>query len=140
MMDEYHEDPKAYVAPYTSLVTSSMMGKSRLMKEVSKYIPCVYICPRSGATGSSGYPRRSRKIAEWFEERLSKLEPSLEPEVVQADFEHHLPSLKYAAFLLSLVISLTKLVGIDNDNLFDQELHIERADFTLDVGVFWPSL
>ena len=128
MMDTYYEDPKAYVAPYTSLVTSSMMGKSRLMKEMSKYIPCVYICLRSGATGSSGYPERSAQIAKWFEEPLSKIAPELEPEVMEADFEHHLPPLKYAAFLVSLITSLAKLASIDNDNLFNHELHIERAD------------
>jgi hypothetical protein len=31
-----------YVAPYTSLVTSSMMGKSRLMKELASRVPIVY--------------------------------------------------------------------------------------------------
>ena len=44
MMDTYEEEFISYVAPYTSLVQSSMMGKSRLMKEISRIIPCVYIC------------------------------------------------------------------------------------------------
>ena len=128
MTDAYHEDPKAHVAPYTSLITSSMMGKSRLMKEMSKYIPCVYICLRSGASGSSGYPQRSFRIAQWFEEPLNNIAPSLKDEVMQADFEHHLPPLKYAAFLLSLITSLAKLANTDNDDLFQHELHIERTD------------
>ena len=124
-MDTYHKDPKAYVAPYTSLVTSSMMGKSRLTKEMSKYIPCVYICLRPGG---SGYPERSPQIAKWFEEPLSTIAPGLEPEVMQADFDDHFPTLKYATFLLSLITSLATLASIDNDELFHRKLHVSRAD------------
>jgi hypothetical protein len=88
----------------------------------------VYICLRSGAIGSSGYPQRSLQIAQWFEEPLSKIAPGLKPEVMEVDFEHHLPPLKYAAFLVSLITSLANLASIDNDDLFNNELHIERSD------------
>jgi hypothetical protein len=128
MMDNYLEDHQAYVAPYTSLVTSSMMGKSRLMKEMSNHIPCLYICLRSEAVGSSGYPQRSFQIAQWFDEPLSKIAPGLKAEVMQADFEHHLPSLKYAVFLVSLMDELTNLASSDNDDMFDNKLHIGRSN------------
>ena len=31
-----------YVALYTTVVTSSMMGKTQLIKELAKYLPIVY--------------------------------------------------------------------------------------------------
>ena len=55
MMEEWVNNPKKYVAPYTSVVTSSMMGKSRLIKELAMKIPTVYICLRIN-TNDSGYP------------------------------------------------------------------------------------
>ena len=46
-MDEYQRQSNGvYIAPYTSLVTSSMMGKSRLMKELTKKGPLVCLFPR----------------------------------------------------------------------------------------------
>src|SRR5204862_4768156 len=60
-MDRYAADKGLWVAPYTSLVTSSMMGKSRHMKEVANNLPSVYICLRGEVRGY-GYPRRSPKV------------------------------------------------------------------------------
>ena len=57
-MDLYVAHKGLWVAPYTSLVTSSMMGKSRHMKEVANHLPSVYICLR-GEDRGYGYPRRS---------------------------------------------------------------------------------
>ena len=46
-MDEYRRQSNGvYIAPYTSLVTSLMMGKSRLMKELTKKGPLVCLFPR----------------------------------------------------------------------------------------------
>jgi hypothetical protein len=56
------------MAPYTSIVTSSMMGKSRLVKEIAKWIPTVYLSLREskeraqqvdGERFVDGYPDRS---------------------------------------------------------------------------------
>lgn len=55
MMKEWIKNPKNYIAPYTSMVTSSMMGKSRLIKELAMEIPTIYICLRND-TNDSGYP------------------------------------------------------------------------------------
>ena len=68
-MDTYRSDFKSYVAPYTSLIQSSMMGKSRLLKEMSCFIPCVYICLRD-ANSASGYPHRSPRVADWINSGL----------------------------------------------------------------------
>jgi hypothetical protein len=53
-----------YVAPYTSLVTSSMMGKSRLMKELASRVPIVYMCVRG--ENVSGFPKATPGILQWF--------------------------------------------------------------------------
>ena len=64
-MDEYCRAGTKYVAPYTSLVTASMMGKTRLMKELTKYLPIVYMCFRE--THETGYPPATENILSWFE-------------------------------------------------------------------------
>ena len=46
-----------YIAPYISLITSSMIGKSRLMKQLANYMPVIYLCFRT--QNSTGYPPRS---------------------------------------------------------------------------------
>jgi hypothetical protein len=52
-----------YNAPYTSLINASMMGKSRLVKQISDVIPTIYICVRKNSPGMTdsddGYPKRS---------------------------------------------------------------------------------
>jgi len=55
-----------YVAPYTSLVTSSMMGKSRLMKELARRVPIVYMCVRG--ENDSGFPKATPGILKWFKD------------------------------------------------------------------------
>jgi hypothetical protein len=102
MMDTYESSPKKYVAPYTSLITSSMMGKSRLMKEMSRHIPCVYICLRK--EDSSGYPPRTPVLADWIERRLPTGD-----NLFDSDSQCRLPVMKFAAFILSLVRRLSKL-------------------------------
>ena len=127
MVDRFQEDFCGYVGPYTSLVASSMMGKSRLMKEMSKHVPCVYICLRSAATG---YPLRSPQIADWIEEPLNKMLPPGKKGLIKVDFENNLPTLKYAAFLLSLVTSLAKLASTASDCRFETDLHIKRTELS----------
>ena len=60
-MSTYTTKKGSYIVPYTSLVTSSMMGKSRHMQTI---LPCVYLCIGEEDRGY-GYPRRSPSIAEW---------------------------------------------------------------------------
>jgi hypothetical protein len=63
-MVSYAARPHLGMARYTSFVTSSMMGKSRHMKEVANHLPSVYICLR-GEDRGYGYPRQSPGLAEW---------------------------------------------------------------------------
>ena len=107
MMDTYEEEFAPYTAPYTSLGTSSMMGKSRLMKEMSHHIPCVYICLRTDYR--KGYPPRTPHIGDWFERPLTSFDIGYES--YWSDREHELPVLKFAAFLLSLVDRLNTLAS-----------------------------
>ena len=55
-MERYLENTDGYMAPYTAIVTSSMMGKSRLMKQIALRIPAVYVSLRPK---NDGYPDRS---------------------------------------------------------------------------------
>jgi hypothetical protein len=57
-----------YNAPYTSLINASMMGKSRLVKQISDVIPTIYICVRQKSTGmlDDGYPKRSPEVLQTY--------------------------------------------------------------------------
>ena len=58
-MDNWTRHPNEYIAPYTSVINSSMMGKSRLIKQISLNIPTVYICLREV---DDGYPAWSAQV------------------------------------------------------------------------------
>jgi hypothetical protein len=110
-MDEYSANHRLYNAPYTSLVTSSMMGKSRLMKETSSSIPVVYICTRSKSAWTA-YPLRTPTIADWFDRGIAYLyRPYLEDEELQADRLCLLSTLKYSVFLLALMQHLNRILN-----------------------------
>ena len=55
-MTEWQHYSSRYNAPYTSVVNASMMGKSRLMKQIAVEIPTLYICLREN---DDGYPSQS---------------------------------------------------------------------------------
>ena len=121
MMDTYEEEFTSYVAPYTSLVQSSMMGKSRLMKEISRIIPSVYICLRD-ASGSSGYPHRTPRVADWIN---AGLQAHVASETFATDIEYQLPALKFATFFLSLLTQL---------DLLARDAHTLAHNYDLDVS------
>ena len=98
-----------YIAPYTSLVTSSMMGKSRLMKEMAAYIPVVYICARG--SGLAGYPERTPEIIAWLE---SGVKGRFAPYIVQSDIYYILSTLKYCSFLLATFDRLSTLLRTED--------------------------
>ncbi|KNZ44966.1 uncharacterized protein VP01_8625g1, partial [Puccinia sorghi] len=39
-------NPSKHKAPYTSIISLTMTGKTRLLMELAKYVPVVYICLR----------------------------------------------------------------------------------------------
>ena len=55
-MNNYLANPTKFIAPYTSILASSMLGKSRLIKQISFKIPTIYICVRNI---NDGYPNWS---------------------------------------------------------------------------------
>src|ERR1700737_4043077 len=102
---EYCENPAEYVAPYTSLITSSMMGKSRLTKEIARSIPSVYICLREA--WSSGYPARTPILPGWIEEGVLAKVVGYE---TTPDIHFIIPTLKFSLFFLALNRKLSTLV------------------------------
>lgn len=60
-----------HYVPYSTIFQSSGYGKSRLIKEVAKQIPTIYLCLR-GPT-STGYPPRTSAGADLFERVLNDL-------------------------------------------------------------------
>src|SRR5438045_1126733 len=55
-MNEWIANPTKFNAPYTSIVNASMMGKSRLIKEMATRVPTIYISLRKY---DDGYPLAS---------------------------------------------------------------------------------
>ena len=102
-LDDYCRRPMAYIAPYTSLVTSSMMGKSRLMKEMARHVPTVYICFRE--PGVSGYPQSTPTLPQWINSSLDNITGT-----DKDDKENILPTTKFCVFFLVLLKNLARIV------------------------------
>jgi hypothetical protein len=109
-MDLYSAAKGHWVAPYTSFVTSSMMGKSRHMKEVANNLPSVYICLRGEVRGY-GYPRRSPSIAEWS---LTGAATILEKPV--REYHSCFSTFRWSAFIVSTIYKLA--TWIDDGRFF----------------------
>lgn len=101
----YCQDPDQYVAPYTTLVTSSMMGKSRLMKEIARKLPSVYMCFRSD--GSSGYPKPTPLLPDWIKAGVMSQIRDYQP---TSDTDFTVPTFKFCIFLLVLIQELRRTV------------------------------
>jgi hypothetical protein len=101
-MHVYATQKSNYVAPYTSLVTSSLMGKSRLLKQIAALVPTVYVCLRK-STASYGYPKQTPNLVDWFSQGALSLAGKNETDAYYFCF----PTLKYALFL---VVTIRKLV------------------------------
>jgi hypothetical protein len=115
-MDKYVAKKGNYIAPYTTLVTSSMMGKSRHMKEVANHLPCVYICLRGEVRGY-GYPRASPSIVEWS---LTGAATMLSHKRVD-DSDFCFSTLRWSAFIICTIRQLATWI---NDGQFFISLNI----------------
>src|ERR1700737_2156994 len=104
-MELYVANKENYIAPYTTLVTSSMMGKSRHMKEVANHLPSVYICLRREVRGY-GYPHPSPSIDEWS---LRGAATIVGPEPVE-DSDFWFSTLRWSAFILCTIHTLTSWI------------------------------
>ena len=110
----YIRNGKEYVAPYTSIVTSSMMGKSRHMKQVANHLPSIYICLRT-VTAGKGYPHPTPEIVPWLQKGLSSLVN--ESSISIDEYFSCLATYRWAAFITSAVETLTE--WIITHQLFD---------------------
>ena len=98
-MNNWVASPLKYNAPYTNVVNASMMGKSRLIKEIAMKIPTVYICLREE---DDGYPTASPKdIVDIFKSLDYKSDAS-----VGSNEENIVCS--FLAFFLALLQNLNK--------------------------------
>jgi len=98
-----------YVAPYTSLVTSSMMGKSRLMKELASRVPIVYMCVRG--ENQSGFPRATPGILKWFKDGVcGELGIAVTDPAIASDNDDIIATLRHSLFLLNLLKHLRDLI------------------------------
>lgn len=122
----YAAEKENWVTPYTSIVTSSMMGKSRHMKEVANHLPTVYICLRREGT-SYGYPHRSPSIADWLSTGAAAI-------VKKPVFEYFscFSTLKWSAFILCTIRTLAAWI---QEGRFYKSLNISgRTDGTFQFG------
>ena len=97
--------PKDYKAPYTAIIGPTMSGKTRLIMEIAKKVPVVYICLRPEC--STGLPSRS------------KLADHLLPETRPAD-----PQLHYAILLVAILRAVTDFFTRENIVNQDQEAQV----------------
>jgi hypothetical protein len=105
----FQKKDKSYVAPYTSLVTSSMMGKSRLMKELARVVPIVYICVRDEL--EDGFPKATTGIPMWFNQgACGDLSIQVTQPDIQSDADYIIPTLRHSLFLLNLLKNLRELI------------------------------
>jgi hypothetical protein len=122
-MSKYYENPKDYVAPYVSLITSSMMGKSRFMKEIARSIPSIYLCLRE--VHSTGYTRPSSSLLKWINEGVNAWVTDYEN---LNDSNFVIPTFKYCIFLMYL---LGTLAGMVDDIVTSYEDVIKTTDLYL---------
>ncbi|KAA1086214.1 hypothetical protein PGTUg99_006901 [Puccinia graminis f. sp. tritici] len=99
---QWRED--AYEAPYTSIISPTMSGKTRLLKELAKHVCVVYICLRK--EGSTGQPPRSDLARHFI------------PEKGQLNMIQHYSHLLIA--ILKTVYDFFKRPNISSKSLEDQ--------------------
>ena len=129
---EFCTAPGKYVAPYTSVVTSSMMGKSRLMKEVATIIPTVYMCLGSNRTL---YPHPTKVVVEWMRggvEGMGYWHPS--------DKDFLVPTLKYCAFIVALLRGVTRQHPKGTDCSWMWTFFAEPPEDCHEINQFWTRV
>ena len=103
----WENDRTEYNAPYTSLVNSSMMGKSRFQKQLCSHDPVLYFCFRSD---TSGYPPASvPKVIDFFDNPFDlKSSFSTNPNVAQIEQSF---VIAYILFFTSLFKQVTSFLS-----------------------------
>ena len=115
-MDDYLATPKKFIAPYTSILASSMLGKSRLIKQISFKIPTVYICVRNV---NDGYPNWSPECVRNYVLGKETYQPSpKELHTNELRAEIHMYAFYHALFLQLIRLFLHRN-GTPNQRLQD---------------------
>jgi hypothetical protein len=82
-----------------------MMGKTRLIKEIARNVPSVYMCLREKE--SSGYPSRTPILPDWINQGVMDQVHTYE---TTPDIRFMIPTLKFCLFFLALIQNLSALV------------------------------
>ena len=137
-MNDYCNGLHEYVAPYISLVTSSIMGKIRLMKELARSLPVVYMCFQSDS--QHGYPPPIANFLAWFEQGACGslgIHPS-DPDIV-ADVQYIILTLKHSLFFLYLFWNLIDLINdlLDDTSDYGVTTELMQANFGKNFEWMW---
>jgi hypothetical protein len=106
-MHEYAVNRSNYNAPYTSFVTSSMMGKSRHLKEVAAKMPAIYICFRPSR--HTGFPTTSPVISQWIRKGAISILPEDEIKTFK-DPNFLFSTARFSALLYSIIFLLREWI------------------------------
>jgi hypothetical protein len=103
-----------WIAPYTSLVTSSNVGKSRLCKEIAQHFPSIYLCSRNGPGGvdpTTGYPLPTPGLVDWLQLGVTgQLIQSPNPSRYLDDVDHCLAVFQWTSIILNIVREMVKWI------------------------------
>ena len=119
-------NPESYFAPYTSLVQSSGVGKTRYMSEYGRrYSWSIYVCLR--ALSSTGYPLRTPLLADLMQlnnDALEYIAASIEGVNYYSsyqEFPHFVYSNLLGGCLRKLRLDFEAFVAASNDSTSDIE-------------------
>jgi hypothetical protein len=112
-MEKYLSNPILYVAPYTCLVTSSMMGKSRLIKEMTRLLPTIFVCARE-IPSFGGFPPATPMLMSWFKKGAHAVTNNANEIKEDAKGVNIISTLQYSLFLVSTLCTLSLYLNIDD--------------------------
>jgi hypothetical protein len=129
-MEEYLEDRRRYVAPCTCLVTGSMMGKSRLIKEMTGMVPAIFVCARE-TSAFGGFPPATPEIMEWFQKGALSVTPDKNELKRDATGENAISTLQYSLFFVSTFRTLADyLTRPDFLKKYEVETYASHNDYS----------
>ena len=121
-----------YLAPYTSLVTSSMMGKTRFLKELGQHCPAFYICARNTPPDPNwGYPFPTPEFVDFLRMGISKMTGTSRKYFVDDDYLS-LCTYQWTSLILEMLHQVTKWVN--NGRFFECVSEIYSTNSPIQPG------
>jgi hypothetical protein len=114
----WQNNNKEFKGPFSSLLSSSMTGKSRLLKEIAMNIPTVYLCLRHPELDlETSYPGRSyHRLVNYLLQNDSR--PSLQTTKRSQDITPEAKSTRrFKIFLSALLHTISSMAGGDAANI-----------------------